>query len=195
MNERMAKMRGYRDMIGGSLRANLRTSLLLGVSTLALASGCDWFEGNTPVSSKQVRPGAERSVAVSAGLPSASGSRSYDTSVAPIDETRSGPQIGSIVAGKGGQKAQQEALAKEASESDRKARAESDRVAAARREADAAASSAKASPASAQAPAASVASEPSPAPVTTTPRPPPTETAAAAPPSAPCCAKCCSTPG
>src|SRR5580698_6810101 len=122
MNERMAKMRGYRDMIDG-----LRASLLLGVSTAALLAGCDWFEGNTPVSSRQVRPGAERSVAVSQNLPSAGTGRQYDTGIAAVDETRGGTQIGSVVAGKGGQKAQQEALAKATQETDRKARAEAER--------------------------------------------------------------------
>src|SRR5476649_1272320 len=117
MNERMAQMRRYRDMIGG-----LRASLLLGVSTAALLAGCDMFDGNTPVSSRQVRPGAERAVAVSTSLPPASPTRQYEPGIVAVDEARG--TIGSVVAGKGGQKAQQETIAKAALESDRKARAE-----------------------------------------------------------------------
>jgi hypothetical protein len=169
-------------MIGGGMRA----SLLLGVSTMALVAGCDWLGGSTSVSSKQARPGAERSVTLSAGLPSASGSSQYDSSVAPADETSSGPQVGSTVAAKGGQKAQQETLAKEAAEGDRKARAEADRAAAARKEADAAAAAAsppKSSPASSQ-PTSQVAA-PLPAAVTATPMPPPSETTTRTLPAAP----------
>ncbi len=180
MNERMAKMRGYRDMIGGGLRG----SLLLGVSTMALLAGltsCDWFDGNTPVSSKQIRPGADQAV-VASGLPSASSGRQYDSSVAPIDETRTGPQIGSIVAGKGGQKAQQEAMAKESASRDAKARVETDRLDAERKAADATAQAAKSPPSSSS--AVTQAAVPPPAAVTTTAVPPPVETATAAPPPA-----------
>ncbi|MBS0539800.1 MAG: hypothetical protein JSR47_13635, partial [Proteobacteria bacterium] len=145
MNERMTKMRGYREMIGGGRRGRL----LLGVSTMALLAGltsCDWFEGNTPVSSKQVRPGADRAV-ITNGLPAASAGRQYDAAIAPVDETRTGPQIGSIVAGKGGQKAQQEALAKESAKRDAEAREVADRLAAERKAADAAAQAAAPPPA------------------------------------------------
>ena len=177
MNERVTKMRGYRDMVGG-----LRASLLLGVSMAALLAGCDWFDGNTPVSSRQAaaRPGAERSVAVSQGLPSAGTGRQYDTGIAAVDETRGGTQIGSVVAGKGGQKAQQEALAKAAEETDRKARAEAERQVAERKALDAAAAGAAppassatsstttSSTASAE-PSPQVAASTPPAPVTATP--------------------------
>ena len=160
MNERMAKMRRYRDMIGG-----LRASLLLGASTAALLTGCDMFDGNTPVSSRQVRPGAERSVAVSNSLPAAGTGRQYDTGITAVDETRGGTQIGSIVAGKGGQKAQQEEQAKAQRDTDRKARGETERQIAQRKAEDALAAGAP----------------PPPAPVTTTAIAPPTETAAATP--------------
>ncbi|MEI6204299.1 MAG: hypothetical protein WCP68_20320, partial [Enhydrobacter sp.] len=176
-------MRGYRDMIGG-----LRASLLLGVSTAALLAGCDWFDGNTPVSSRQVRPGAERSVAVSNSLPAAGTGRQYDTGIAAVDETRGGgTQIGSIVAGKGGQKAQQEELAKAQRDSDRKAREENERRIAARKAEDALAAGAPPPAASTASATASVtaAAPPPPAPVTATPIAPPTETAAATPPAAP----------
>ena len=185
MNERMAKMRGYRDKIGG-----LRAGLLLGVSTVALLAGCDWFEGNTPVSSRQVRPGAERSVAVSASLPAAGTGRQYDTSIAAVDETRSGgAQIGSVVAAKGGQKAQQEAMAKAALESDRKARADMERQIAQRKEEDAKVAAAQKPAGTSSSPATSEvttqAPPPAAAPVTATTLPPTTETAAATPPAPP----------
>jgi outer membrane protein OmpA-like peptidoglycan-associated protein len=173
-NERMRKMRGFGNRVSGSLRA----SLLVGVSAAALLAGCDMFDGNTPVSSRQVRAGAERSVAVSQSLPSAGTGRQYETGIAAVDETRGGPQIGSIVAGKGGQKGQQEELAKAALDTDRKARAETERQLADRKAADAAAANEKAASVSSSQPAAQTAAA---APVTTTPIPPPTETAAAAP--------------
>ena len=165
MNERMAKMRRYRDMIGG-----LRASLLLGVSTAALLAGCDWFDGNTSVSSRQARPGAERSVAVSNSLPAAGTGRQYDTGIAAVDETRGGTQIGSVVAGKGGQKAQQEELAKAQRNSDRKARAETERQLAQRKAEDALAAGALPPPPASSAAAAA----PPAAPVTTTAIPPAT---------------------
>ena len=175
MNERMAKMRRYRDMIGG-----LRASLLLGVSTAALLTGCDMFDGNTPVSSRQVRPGAERSVAVSNSLPAAGTGRQYDTGITAVDETRGGTQIGSIVAGKGGQKAQQEEQAKAQRDTDRKARTETERQIAQRKAEDALAAGAPPPPAASTASSTAVAAPP-PAPVTTTAIAPPTETAAATP--------------
>ena len=96
--------------------------VLLGVSALALLAGCDWFGSSTPANTARVRPGAERQVQATSSLPSAKSGGQYDTSVAPVDETRSGPKIGSIVADKGGQKAQLEAAAKEAAERDKVAR-------------------------------------------------------------------------
>src|SRR5258708_2740775 len=96
--------------------------VLLGVSALALLAGCDWFDSSTPANTAKVRPGAERQLQATNSLPSANSGRQYDTSVAPVDETRAGPKIGSIVADKGGQKAQLEAAAKEAAERDKEAR-------------------------------------------------------------------------
>src|SRR5262245_19216904 len=93
--------------------------LLLSVSMLALAAGCDWFDSRSPVNSVKVGPGAERQVAARNALPSASSGRQYDQAIAPVDETRNGPQIGSVVPEKGGQKAQLEAAAKEAAERDK----------------------------------------------------------------------------
>jgi flagellar motor protein MotB len=182
-NERMAKMRGYRERIGGSLRA----SLLLGVSTVAMLmglTGCGWFESSGPVSTTQVRPGAERSVAVSASLPSGGSGRQYDAGITAVDETR-GPQIGSIVAGKGGQQAQKDELAKTELENDRKARAESERQLAERKAAEAAEAAGKPSvPATPVSPPATPeAAVPPPAPVTTTDVPPPAPATDAPPPA------------
>ena len=123
-------------MVGG-----LRASLLLGVSAAALLAGCDWFDGNTPVSSRQARPGVERAVAVSASLPPASPTQQYQSGIVAVDEARGA--IGSVVAGTGGQKAQQETVAKAALESDRRARAETERRLAERKKADAEAAAAK----------------------------------------------------
>jgi hypothetical protein len=134
---------------------------LLGVSTLALLAGCDWFGGGTSNTAK-VRPGAERQVTGSGSLPSASAGRQYDAGIAPVDETR-GPQIGSVVATKGGQKAQLEGAAKEAAERDKQARE-------AREKADKEAAERKANKPEEPPTQPTV---PPPAPVTTAPVPPP----------------------
>src|ERR1700675_785623 len=96
--------------------------VLVGVSMLPLLGGCGWFDSSTPANTVKVRPGAERQVAASSSLPPASAGRPYDAAVVPVDETRNGPKIGSIVSDKGGQKAQLEAAAKEAAERDKQAR-------------------------------------------------------------------------
>jgi hypothetical protein len=92
---------------------------------LTLLGGCEWLglTSSTPTSSEKARPGAERQVTVTNALPAARGGQ-YDASVAPLDENRTAPRLGSVVAGKGGQKAQIEASNKEASERDAKAREE-----------------------------------------------------------------------
>ncbi|WP_428682753.1 hypothetical protein [Reyranella sp.] len=94
---------------------------LLGVSALAMLAGCDWIGGSTPVGPPP-RPGVERNVAPSASIPPAPANQQYDAGVAV--EERAAPAIGSIVAGKGGQKAQKEAMEKDQAERDRKAREE-----------------------------------------------------------------------
>lgn len=83
-----------------------------------MLGGC----GNSTVVGAGMRPGAERQVAASSQLPSAARQPQYDAAVVPVDETRDGPKIGSLVAGKGGQKAQLEALAKVAAKRDAEAR-------------------------------------------------------------------------
>ena len=110
-------MRRQRDMMG-SFRL---WRSLLGVSALVLLSGCGWFGGGNQLESQKLRPGADRNVAGSGALPSANPGRQYEPGFAATDETRT-PQVGSIVAGKGGQKAQKEAIDKEAAERDAKDR-------------------------------------------------------------------------
>jgi hypothetical protein len=101
----------------------MHRSIWVGVALLLLG-GCDWLGiGGSSTNSEKVRPGVERQVTVTNALPAARAS-GYDGSVTPVDETRSAPRIGSVVAGKGGQKAQKEAVDKEAAERDAKAREE-----------------------------------------------------------------------
>lgn len=91
---------------------------LLGVSALALLAGCDWFGGGS--AGPPARPGAEKGVPPSASLPPAPANPQYDAGVVGGDERA--PAIGSIIAGKGGQKAQRDAIDKEQAERDRKDR-------------------------------------------------------------------------
>lgn len=92
---------------------------LLGVSALALLSGCDWIGGSTPIGPPP-RPGAEKGVQPSASIPPAPANPQYDVGVVGSDERA--PPIGSIIADKGGQKAQRDAIEKEQAERDRKDR-------------------------------------------------------------------------
>lgn len=96
---------------------------LIGVGVLlVLLGGCEWLGlSSSTTNSAKARPGAERQVSVTNALPAAHGA-GYDASVAPVDENRGAPALGSIVQGKGGQKAQIEAANKDASERDAKAR-------------------------------------------------------------------------
>jgi outer membrane protein OmpA-like peptidoglycan-associated protein len=93
---------------------------LLGVSALALLAGCDWIGGSTPIGPPP-RPGAEKGVPPSASLPPGPVNPQYDAGVVGGDD-RAAPAIGSIIAPKGGQKAQREAIEKEQAERDRKDR-------------------------------------------------------------------------
>lgn len=93
---------------------------LLGVSALAFLAGCDWIGGSTPVGPPP-RPGAEKGVQPSASIPAAPANPQYDAGVVGADD-RAAPAIGSIVAAKGGQKAQREALEKDQADRDRKDR-------------------------------------------------------------------------
>ena len=96
---------------------------LLGVSSLALLTGCGWFGGGgPPPGSAKLRPGADRQIQASSALPSANGQQ-YEQGISAADETRGQlPQIGAIVKGTGGQKAQREKADKELAERDAKAR-------------------------------------------------------------------------
>jgi hypothetical protein len=90
-----------------------------------LLSGCGWFDG--PPALEKLRAGAERAISPSDSLP-AVGAHDYDAAIVPIDETRGGPAIGSVVAASGGQKAQLEKLEKEAAARDAEDRAVRERA-------------------------------------------------------------------
>jgi len=110
-------MRRQRDLIG-----NGRLWLgLLGVSALALLSGCGWFGGGSPSDSQKARPGVDRKVPATGALPSANPGQQHESGVVATDPAAT-HQIGSIVPAKGGQKAQKEAIEKEANERDAKER-------------------------------------------------------------------------
>ena len=96
---------------------------LLGVSSFALLTGCGWFGGGgPPAGSAKLRPGADRQIQASSALPAANGQQ-YEQGISAADETRGQlPQIGSLVKGTGGQKAQREKADKESAERDAKAR-------------------------------------------------------------------------
>lgn len=172
---------------------------LLGVSMLAFVAGCDWFGSSTPVGAPP-RPGADRQVQPSAALPAPS-SRPYEQGTVAVDETRGGGAIGSIVPGKGGQKAQKEAIEKDQIERDKKDRearlereAEDKERKAREKEAEkgtggsappSAAPAGVAPPSAAPAIEAAPSNAPLPAPVSTTPIPAPAQPATDAAPQAP----------
>jgi outer membrane protein OmpA-like peptidoglycan-associated protein len=109
-------MQRHQDTNGGG-----RWLGLLGVSALALLAGCDWIGGGSTPVGPPPRPGAEKGVQPSASLPPGPVNPQYDAGVVG-SEDRSAPAIGSIIAPKGGQKAQREAIEKEQAERDRKDR-------------------------------------------------------------------------
>lgn len=89
--------------------------VLLAAGTL---NGCGWFDGwfggsASPLQSAPLRPGVDRQTTAT-GLPPAPNRGSYDAGVVPADDNRAQP-LGSIVAAKGGQKAQIEKMEKERS--------------------------------------------------------------------------------
>jgi hypothetical protein len=68
---------------------------LLGVSSLALLSGCGWFDGGPPAGAAKLRPGADRQVQTSGALPSRNSGQQYEQGISAADETRGQvPQIG-----------------------------------------------------------------------------------------------------
>jgi len=95
---------------------------VLAVSTLALLAGCGWFGGDAPTG--KARPGADRQIAPTGTLPSATQGRQSEQGVVPTDETRN--PIGSVVSTKGGQRAQKEAAEKAAADRDAKEREQRD---------------------------------------------------------------------
>lgn len=109
-------MQRHQDTIGGGRRLGL-----LGVSALALLAGCDWIGGGSTPIGPPPRPGAEKGVQPSASLPPGPVNPQYDAGVVGSDD-RAAPAIGSIIAPKGGQKAQRDAIEKEQAERDRKDR-------------------------------------------------------------------------
>jgi hypothetical protein len=119
---------------GGRVWRGLLCVAALGALSGAL-SGCDWLFGDsTPIAGQKPRPGAERQIAPGAALPAPGASQGYDSSLVPVDETRQ-TQIGSIIQGKGGQKAQKDAADKESAERDAKAREDREKREAADKEA------------------------------------------------------------
>src|SRR5262249_27644820 len=88
----LGKLRYHR---GQTTKVTMRMSLAVGVTALILLSGCDWLGigSSTPTSSEKARPGAERQIGVTNSLP-ASRASGYDSSFAPVDETRNAPKIG-----------------------------------------------------------------------------------------------------
>jgi hypothetical protein len=109
-------MRAYFRGFGSS-----RVFGLLGASALAsLVAGCGWFDSTPTLKPTPSRPGAERNVPAG-GLQATGNGRQYDGDIRPVDESR---PIGSVIADKGGQKAQLDAAAKEAAERDSTAREE-----------------------------------------------------------------------
>ena len=76
-----------------------------------LLAGCGWFDSSTSLPRQSVRPGVDRQPTVN-GLPPAPQRGGYDGGAAALNETR-GVQVGSMVATKGGQKAQLEEKEKE----------------------------------------------------------------------------------
>lgn len=146
-------MRIHPDKSGGRLLG------LFGLSVLALAAAaCD----SRGIPTAPSRPGAERAVPAAGGLAATTPGRQYDNDARAVDETRTAP-IGSVVAGRGGQKAQQEAAAKEAADRDARARDIAQREAA-QREA--------AKPPQTAAQPRTVTPAPAPAPITTAAAPP-----------------------
>ncbi len=162
---------------GSRIRGRLLGAL--GVSALALMSGCSWFERSTPADMAKVRPGAEQNVPVSSSLPPPPSDQRYDPPIAPVDDTRNTPKIGSIVPESGGQKAQLEKQEKEDEARDtqeREAREKADRAA---KEAD---QNAPGKQATTEPPTQPVG--PQRAPVTSTPVPPPSAEPAPSGPAA-----------
>jgi hypothetical protein len=121
----------------GRIRGRLQAALA--ISALTFLSGCGWLgigESSTPADMAKVRPGAEREIQASAVLPPPPANQQYDPPIAPVDDMRSAPAIGSIVAASGGQAAQLEKQAKEELEQDAQERAAREKADAEAKEAE-----------------------------------------------------------
>jgi hypothetical protein len=148
--------------------------VLVAATTL---NGCGWFDGKpSPLQAAPLRPGVDLQTTAN-GLPPAPNRGSYDAGVTPVDDSRSQP-LGSIVAGKGGQKAQLEAVEKDRAE--REAEREKER---AQREAERNREKTEEPPQGA--PPASPPSDQAPAPASTAPAPAPAPAPASTPAPAP----------
>lgn len=119
-------------------RGNVVSSRMVRPLCVVLAAtalnGCGWFDGwfggkPSPLQSAPLRPGVDRQTTAN-GLPPAPNRGTYDAGVAPVDDNRSQP-LGTVVATKGGQKAQLDAAEKERTQ--REAEREKERT---QREAD-----------------------------------------------------------
>ena len=104
-----------------------------GLAAASLLGGCGWFESSPAPRTQGARPGADRSAPVLNALPRPSGNLPHEGGAAPADETRSGATVGSLVTGKGGQKAQKEAAEKQLEEQSKKDRERAEREAEARK--------------------------------------------------------------
>jgi hypothetical protein len=126
-------MRGFKGRIMGWPQAALAASVL------SLLSGCGWLGiggSSLPADMAKARPGAERDVQPTAVLPPPPANQQYDPAIAPVDDMRNAPQIGSIVAASGGQAAQLEKQAKEEAAQDAQERAAREKAEAAAKEAE-----------------------------------------------------------
>jgi hypothetical protein len=104
--------------------------IVAGLAAASLLSGCGWFDGGGPAPHSQgARPGVDRTARVSNALPPPPGSRPHESGAAPADETRSGATVGSLVTGKGGQKAQKDEAEKQLEEQSKKERERAERAA------------------------------------------------------------------
>lgn len=87
--------------------ASLRLFILATPILLAACSSTP-----SPLTTEPVRPGADQSAPVSAALPRATPSGSYDAAIAPDNEEK-GSKVGSTVSGTGGQKTQKDKIVKD----------------------------------------------------------------------------------
>jgi hypothetical protein len=159
----------------------------LGVSIFATLSGCGWFGSSSPADMTKARPGAELNVPVSASLPPPPANQQYDPPIAPVDDMRDTPKIGSIVPESGGQKAQIEKQEKEEAERDAQEREAREKAENAEKEAEKDAAGGKQATTAgdkAGGPATQPIAPP-PGPVTSTPVPPPSAEPTSATPAAP----------